>query len=118
MKKISVIILLLLVIPVFAYPHAYLMESHPEESAMLSESPQKVSLHFLGFLEHFFSRIEVHDNEGNKVSKKTRLTDGEDGTVMDTDLMSNLTSGEYTVKWLCISKDGHRQDESYKFTVK
>ena len=118
MKKLSIIIMFLLVIPSLAFPHAYLIESRPEEAAVLIESPGQVTLHFLGFLEHFFSKVEVFNSAGNKVSKKTQLLDGEDGSVMGTKLKEDLTSGEYTVKWLCISKDGHKQKSSYSFTIK
>jgi methionine-rich copper-binding protein CopC len=118
MKKFSAIIFFLLVIPSLAYPHAYLIETHPEEATTLTESPHKVSLHFLGFLEHFFSKVEVYDSEGSKVSNKTKLSDGEDGTVMVAELINDLNPGEYTVKWICISKDGHSQNDSYTFTVK
>ena len=118
MKKFSIIILFLLVIPSLAYPHAYLIETHPEEAAMLTEPPHKVSLYFLGFLEHFFSRVEVYDSAESKVSTETKLSDGEDGTVMEAELISGLNPGEYTVQWVCLGKDGHRQNGRYTFTVK
>ena len=85
---------------------------------MLTESPTQVTLHFLGFLEHVFSKVKVYNSAGSKVSIKTKLLDGEDGTVMGTKLNKDLTAGEYTVKWSCISKDGHKQNGSYKFTLK
>jgi methionine-rich copper-binding protein CopC len=118
MKKFSTILLFLLVIPSLAYPHAYLIESYPEEEARLTEPPRKVALHFLGFLEHVFSKVEVYDSEGSKVSNKTKLSDGEDGTVMVAELINDLNPGKYTVKWMCISKDGHSQNDSYIFTVR
>ena len=118
MKRTLLLISLLLLIPHSAYSHAYLIESYPDEAAELSESPQKVTLSFLGFLEHLFSKVEVYDNSGRKVSEKSRLTDGEDGTLMEAKLKGSLSKGVYTIKWMCISRDGHRQDGTYSFTIK
>jgi methionine-rich copper-binding protein CopC len=118
MIKTVLIISLLLLIPQVSYPHAYLMETHPEEASELTGSPKQVTLHFLGFLEHVFSKVKVFNSAGSKVSKGTKLMDGEDGTVMGTKLNKDLTAGQYSVKWSVISKDGHKQNGSYKFTLK
>ena len=118
MIKTVLIISLLLFLPRASYPHAYLMETHPEEASELTESPTQVTLHFLGFLEHVFSKVKVYNSAGDQVSINTKLMDGEDGTVMGTKLNEDLTSGEYTVKWSIISKDGHKLKGSYKFTLK
>lgn len=117
MKKTIFLIALLLLIPQVVHPHAYLIESSPEESAVLNKSPKKVALQFLGYLEHFFSKVEVYDHTGDMVSRKTQLTDSDHGTLMEATL-EELTAGEYTVKWICISKDGHKQNGNYKFMIK
>jgi methionine-rich copper-binding protein CopC len=118
MKKINFIFLLLLLVPQIVYPHAYLIESQPEEGALLSKPPQKVTLQFLGPLEHVFFGIEVFDKEGTKVSSKAQLKDTEDGSVIEAELTGELKSGKYTVKWHCMSKDGHKQKETFLFTIK
>jgi copper transport protein len=118
MIKTVLIISLLLLIPQISYPHAYLIETHPEEASEHTESPTKVTLHFLGFVEHVFSKVKVYNSAGSKVSKGTKLMDGEDGTVMGTKLNEDLAAGEYAVKWSVISKDGHKQNGRYKFTLK
>jgi methionine-rich copper-binding protein CopC len=117
MRKTIIIIGLLLLIPQMAYAHAYLIESNPEDAATLTEPPQKVTLVFLGFLEHVFSKVEVYDSEGSKVSGTPELRDEEDGTVITAGL-EGLHQGQYTVKWFVLSKDGHKQDGSYTFTLK
>lgn len=117
MKKTILIIALLLLIPQMAYSHAYLIDSNPQEAATLTEPPQKVTLVFLGFLEHVFSKVEVYDNEGSKVSGPPELRDEEDGTEITAGL-EGLHRGQYTVKWSVLSKDGHKQDGSYTFTIK
>jgi len=118
MIKTVIIISLLLFFPQISYPHAYLIETHPEDASVLTESPTQVTLHFLGFLEHVFSKVSVYNSAGKKVSKKTKLMDGEDGTVMGVKLSEDLIPGEYTVKWSVISKDGHKQSGSCKFILK
>lgn len=118
MIKAVLIISLLLSLPQVSYSHAYLLETHPEETSVLTKSPTQVTLHFLGFLEHFFSKVKVYNSAGNEVSIKTKLVDREDGTIMGTKLNNGLTAGEYTVKWSIISKDGHKQSGSFTFTLK
>ena len=118
MKKIIFIFMLLLLVPQIVYPHVYLIESQPEEGAALSKPPQKVTLQFLGPLEHVFFGIEVFDKEGTKVSNKAQLRDIEDGSAMEAELTGELKSGEYTVKWHGMSKDGHRQKGIFLFTIK
>ena len=118
MKKINFILMLLLLVPQIVYPHAYLMETQPEEGAVLSKPPQIVTLQFLGTLEHVFFGIEVFDKEGAKISSKPLLKDTEDGSVIEAELTGELESGEYTVKWHGMSKDGHRQKGTFLFTIK
>jgi len=118
MKKLSLTIILLLIIPSLAYSHASLKETKPGEDAVLTEAPEKVTIEFMRHLEHAISRIEVYDQQGNRVSKDTQLTDVVYGTIMEVDLISGLTDGEYTVKWKCMSKDGHGQMGSYEFSIK
>ncbi|HDY87646.1 MAG TPA: copper resistance protein CopC [bacterium] len=118
MKKIYFILMLLLLVPQIVYPHAYLMETQPEEGAVLSKPPQIVILQFLGTLEHVFFGIAVFDKEGVKVSDKAQLKDIEDGSAIGAKLTGELKSGEYTVKWHGMSKDGHRQKGIFLFTIK
>lgn len=106
---------LLLFIPVFAHGHVYMLESFPPENAVLYESPEKVSLTFVGSVEPMFSTIEVFNSNGMKVSKKSICK--EDDTIMEAELEKDLPSGEYTVKWKCMSLDGHKQTGEFKFKI-
>jgi copper transport protein len=118
MKKLPLTIILLLIIPSLAYSHGFLKEMTPGKDSVLGEAPEKVTLEFNGLLEHAFSGIEVYDRQGNRVSKDTQLTDMKHSTIMEADLISGLSDGEYTVKWKCMSKDGHGQMGGYKFSIK
>jgi methionine-rich copper-binding protein CopC len=118
MKRNIFIVMLLLFIPSVVFPHAYLMTTEPPEDAILTESPEKVTMNFLGTLEHVFSKIEVLDKDGNKVSGKIEFTNTDDGTSMHVGFQNKLKNGEYIVKWICMGIDGHKQKGSFKFTLK
>ena len=108
-------ILLLLVFPTNINAHVRMLDSFPPENSILNEPPEKVTLTFLGSVETVFSKVAVYDFSGNKVSK--RETFREDDTVMEVSLDKNLPSGQYTVKWTCMSLDGHKQTGKYTFRV-
>jgi methionine-rich copper-binding protein CopC len=118
MKNSIFILMFFLFIPTVAFPHAYLMNSEPAEDSILVESPEKATLNFLGTIEQAFSKIEVLDSNGNKVSGKTEFTKTDDGTSMHVKLKHKLEPGEYIVKWTGLGMDGHRQKGSYKFIIK
>lgn len=108
-------VLLLIPLPVFG--HVYILECNPEQDAILDAPPEKITITFVGTVEPVFSKIEVFDSEGNKVSgKKTEFS--EDDTVMEVTLKENLNPGKYTVKWTCMSLDGHKQTGEYSFTLR
>jgi methionine-rich copper-binding protein CopC len=118
MKKLILVMAFLLIAPQTVFSHALLLETIPADNAVLDKSPETVSLSFLGYVEHSFSKIEVFDSKGEKVSGKTRFRDSDEGTIMEAELKKVLTSGVYTVKWKCLGKDGHKQKGSFRFTIK
>jgi methionine-rich copper-binding protein CopC len=103
-------------IPMFASAHVYILECNPDQDAVLETPPEKITITFVGSVEPFFSKIEVFDSEGNRVSEK-KAEFSEDDTVMEVALKKELDTGEYTVKWACMSLDGHKQTGEYTFTV-
>ncbi|MEW6109700.1 MAG: copper resistance protein CopC [Nitrospirota bacterium] len=116
MRKLAVSVLFLLIVPAFAYSHVHMLECDPAQDAIVSKSPEKIRIAFAGSVESAFSRIEVFDGSGEKVSKKTEFY--ENDTVMEAVIADKLKSGKFTVKWICMSLDGHKQSGSYTFTVK
>jgi copper transport protein len=114
MKRLASLCAMLL-IPVALFAHVYQLECYPPENAVLSESPKKVTITFLGSVEPAFSKTEVFDMNGKKISKKTTFR--EDDTIMETELGKNLPDGEYKVKWRCMSLDGHKQKGEYTFKI-
>lgn len=118
MKSLFFLAAFLLISPQLAFSHALLMKTVPADGALLDEAPRSVSLSFLGYIEHLFSKVEVFDAGGNKVSKKAEFTDGDEGTEMKAELRDGLPAGEYRVMWKCLGKDGHKQKGSLRFTIK
>jgi methionine-rich copper-binding protein CopC len=115
MNKKVILLAFLLIIPLHANAHVMLMESYPAKNAVLEESPSKVTLTFMGAMEPEFSRVEVFDKDGNKVSKKSKCTLKK--RILEAELVEGLTSGEYTVEWFCLGMDGHKSKGSYKFLI-
>ncbi len=110
-------LLVILLTPVFASSHVRVMSVEPADKAVLETAPAKVRISFLGSIEPAFSKIEVFDQGGKKVSKENMLCMDND-TVMEVSLQEKLPSGVYTVKWTCMSMDGHKQKGQFTFTVK
>lgn len=116
MKKIIVSFLFILMVPTLGFSHSPIKEAVPSSGEVLITSPEKVTIKFGKPVEPAFSKIEVFDQDGNKVSGKT--TSLEDDTILEAGMKENVTPGEYTVKWKCMSLDGHSKSGNYKFTVK
>jgi methionine-rich copper-binding protein CopC len=115
MKWILSLLFVLLIVPAIVNAHVRMLESFPGENAVLNEPPQKVTLTFLGSVETMFSKIEVYDSHGKKVSNKKTFR--EDDTIMEVGLDDNLPEGQYTVKWICMSLDGHKRSGEYTFSI-
>jgi methionine-rich copper-binding protein CopC len=118
MKKLIILVAFLLIMsPSFVFSHVYVLECYPEIDSTVEASPKKVRITFLGNFEPAFSRIEVFDHKGNKVSKK-KTKHLEDNTIMEVDIIEKLDPGAYRVKWISLGLDGHKQSEEYSFTIK
>jgi methionine-rich copper-binding protein CopC len=116
-KGIPVVFFLLVFgFSVNAGAHIYTLEYSPEPDSTLNEPPKKVMITLVGSVEPAFSRIEVFSSDGEKVSGKTSFK--EDDTIMETELKENLPPGKYTVKWKCMSLDGHLQKKEFVFFIK
>jgi methionine-rich copper-binding protein CopC len=116
MKPVVVLIALLIMFPTAVSAHIHLRECSPKQGAVVTAPPGRVRITFSNSVEPTFSAVTVIDRSGTTVSGKTRFL--EDNTVMETELLKNLAPGKYTVKWKCVSLDGHKQTGSYTFTIK
>jgi methionine-rich copper-binding protein CopC len=116
MKPFLAFVALLITFPAAVSAHVHLHECSPKQGAVVTAPPGKVSITFSNSVEPLFSRLSVVDSSGKTVSGKTQFL--KDNSVMETELVKNLAPGRYTVKWKCVSLDGHKESGSYTFTIK
>jgi len=114
-NRILAFFLALLLIPALVSAHVGMLNSSPVANGIVSSPPEKVTIKFAGAVEPAFSKIEVFNPANKKISKKIRFL--KDNRIMETDLKGNLGPGVYTVKWKCMSVDGHSLSEEYSFTI-
>jgi methionine-rich copper-binding protein CopC len=100
-----------------AWAHAYLVRSAPAARAVVARAPERIQLWFNERLEPAYSRVSVHDRDGQRVdagdvqvgpAELTRLSVG----------VPPLPAGLYTVKYRVLSVDGHVVDAAFTFTVR
>jgi copper transport protein len=115
MKKILIPLIISLLIPVLAYSHVGVVESSPPENGIVKSSPDKITVNFGGSIEPAFSKIEVFNPNGKKVSGKSRFL--EEDSIIESNLEENLIHGVYKVKWKVMSLDGHTLKGEYTFTL-
>src|SRR5512132_1866398 len=66
-STLLIILLLLLMVPISSWGHAYLVKSSPARRAVLSKSPTRVVLWFNERLEAQFSQLSLWNAEGQQV---------------------------------------------------
>ena len=107
--------MMLLLVPAIAFSHVGVVESSPPENGIVTTSPEKITINFGGSIEPAFSKIEVFNPNGDKVSTKCRVL--EEDSVIESDLKENLALGVYKVKWKVMSLDGHTLTGDFNFTI-
>ena len=108
--------LLLMSWPLSSFAHAHLERSIPDRDSVLSLAPETVQLWFSEDVQGEWSKIEVTDENGNRVDKDFISGNDEDHTLLQIDLF-DLESGTYNVNWSTLSHDGHRSKGTFSFTV-
>lgn len=96
-----------------ANAHAFLLQSQPGADAMLKSAPKELLLNFSEPLEPGFSGIELSDSKGRSVELVPITVGG--GSMRAA--VGTLPPGRYHVKWHAVSKDSHRTDGQFTFTV-
>jgi methionine-rich copper-binding protein CopC len=108
------LISLLLATPsLFAHTHPMAMMPAADSTG---SSPASVMIHFSGPLEPKFSLVTVIDKTGHVVNKDASVVAADAKSISLA--MPALPPGIYTVKWVAVSVDSHREQGEYKFTVK
>jgi methionine-rich copper-binding protein CopC len=97
-----------------AWAHNALAEATPAKGAVLKKAPPGVKLRFLQKLDPDDTTITVTDAGEQAVPTSEPAVDSATGSVTFTE---PLVNGEYTVAYRVASRDGHRVQGSYRFTV-
>jgi len=100
-----------------AHAHAHLHSAVPAADSTIASVPAEIDLTFNEELNLKFTGIKVVGPDGTEVKvDSAMLMDG------DKSFMAMLAGkpgpGTYQVFWHALSRDGHKTQGSYKFTVK
>ena len=113
----SGLLIVLLMVPITSWGHAYLVKSSPARRAVLSNAPARIVLWFNERLEARFSQLSVWNAEGQQVDGGSVQVGPDDGKRLSVDVPT-LPAGSYTVKYRVLSVDGHVVEAEFPFTVR
>ena len=99
-----------------ALAHAHLTGAVPPVDSTVGRAPAEVAIDYSERLEPRFSSIEVTDASGARVDTgDVHVAPGNDKQL--TVGVGPLKPGVYKVVWRVMSKDTHRTEGSYSFTL-
>jgi copper resistance protein C len=113
----STLSIVLLIVPITSWGHAYLVKSSPARRAMLSSPPTRVVLWFNERLEAQFSELSVWNAAGQQVDGGDVQVGPDDAKRLSVGIPT-LPAGSYTVKYRVLSVDGHIVEAEFPFTVR
>jgi copper resistance protein C len=113
----STFLIILLMVPISSWGHAYLVKSSPARRAVLSNPPTRVVLWFNERLEAQFSQLSLWNAEGQQVDVGDVQGGPDDSRRLSVGLPT-LPAGSYTVKYRVLSVDGHIVEAEYSFTIR
>ena len=113
----STLSIVLLIVPITGWGHAYLVKSSPARRAMLSSPPTRVVLWFNERLEAQFSELSVWNAAGQQVDGGDVQVGPDDAKRLSVGIPT-LPAGSYTVKYRVLSVDGHIVEAEFPFTVR
>lgn len=98
-----------------ASAHAALVDTDPDEGAVVATAPETLVLTFNEPVRLTSRDVVVHDADGDPVPSSSRA----DGTEVSVDLAdaAALADGTYVVSWTVLSDDGHPLSGALTFSV-
>lgn len=110
--------LLLLVIALLvntvAYAHTGLKSSVPEDQAIVTQIPDTVTLEFHAAVH--LLKLQLMNEKGEELNLDFQPKS--EAAVSFTETLPVLTAGNYTVKWVSMSKDTHKVSGEFSFELK
>jgi copper resistance protein C len=113
----STLLIILLMVPISSWGHAYLVKSSPARRAMLSTPPTRVVLWFNERLEAKFSQLSIWNAEGQQMDGGDVQVGPDDRKRLSVGIPM-LPAGIYTVKYRVLSVDGHIVEAEFPFTIR
>ncbi len=112
---IALVLPALMLAPRTASAHAFPASESPAAGSTIAVAPSEVVLVFNAPIESMFSKLQVTNSDSADVCADSPVLakDHRRASVK----LKPLVPGEYTVKWIAVSEDGHRTQGSYVFTV-
>ncbi len=107
----------ILAVPVVALAHTMLKSSDPASGARLSAAPQSVRLTFTESPELTFTRVELHDANGQAVAMGAPEYASDSKRSVVVAVRGALNAGAYTVIWQTAGDDGHPTRGRFSFTI-
>ena len=99
----------------FASAHAYPVNVSPADGSTIAQPPREVRVQFTEGVELEFSRIDVKNAGGEKVTQGTLRKIANDSLAID---LKPLAPGSYIIEWQVLSVDTHITEGRLCFTVK
>jgi len=96
-----------------ASAHISLKQSSPENSAMLMQSPEQLTLTFSGAVRLAKVIINDADNQAVDFNFKPSATANSNFSWS----LPNIEKGNYTVKWIALGGDGHKMSGTFDFIL-
>ncbi len=100
-----------------SWGHAFPDHSDPKVGSTVEGSPPQVRIWFDGYIEAAFSTLMVHTAAGKMLAKSDSRVNPSDPTLLEVNLPLQPV-GKYIVIWSVISRDGHKTNGDYSFTIK
>lgn len=117
MKKTLLACAVALLLPQLAWAHAHLKTAVPADHSTVA-SPAVIRGDYTEGLNIAFSSMTVAGADGKALDLgKAALVPGDD-KAMDLAVAKPLSAGHYVVTWHALSKDGHKTQGTWSFTVK
>jgi hypothetical protein len=97
--------------------HVFPESAEPPAGAVVDVAPCCIQIWFDGALDPISSTLRVQDEEGRRVDNGDSKVDNSNPNLIVVSIPF-LPSGIYHVFWSVVSRDGHRTEGDYIFTIR
>ena len=117
MRKITVLLLILVLSPAAARGHAILVESSPKQDEVLKKAPKEAVLRFNARIEKKVTRATLVDEHDKKVKMPPMQEDKGGPPERLVIALPELKPGAYRLEYRVMASDGHATPGLIRFTV-